>query len=601
MAYRRWARTLPVTLAVVLWMGLGLAVPIVVSLNTSDPGKSAVEAGPSHAFTLSAPIVLSDAPRVLVERGTAVFVDSAGKALTAAAPGAGGSQAHLRISDAVVVVGTSVPRSVGQAGVGVGTDEIADVPTAPLLANALASGRYETLSLRRATIVLDGLLETSETLTEVDADVSLRRRSYVAVKGTGLLRGRNVAFDVTIGGGASEWRGTAKARVPMRLTLRSDLVEATFDGRMSVSPDQIELQGHGELSMPSVRGLARWFGSYWPGGSGLREASVRGQVRLGRDTLTFENAVARMDGNEASGVLGLRVREPRPLLMGTLAYRVFDARPYLRAAATTAHQGGGAVTWSTLAGGVLSVPLGMHLDADLRISADRVVLGGLEIGRVAATIALKDGRLLADVPNMRLNGGEGGGQITADFTGFTPKVTLRGKVDEVDLGLMSAALAGGTTFQGRAGVVADLAGAGATLNDLLRGMAGKIAIRGQSPGRVGIDLRGLASAARDIELTGWDAATRGVTAYDGLDLRLVLRDGTVLTETADIRTPEGEWSATGLVNLLSDRIDLRLVKAGAMPGGAPGSTAPGLLVEMHGPLREPRVRASVGLLGPERH
>ena len=595
MAYRRWARTGSVSVAIALWLCLGLAVPVVLSLYSGDVATDTVEAAPGDAFSLSEAVELSASPGIRVERGTVAFIDANGNSIPSTSLHGGTSPAAgIRLFNGLISLGA--PRAGTRRSLApIPSAGASPFPVSPY-AEALLAGRYDTLSLRRTMVQLNGLFEAPETLTDVKADVSLRRRGYLTIKGTGRLRGQLVTLDAMLSLGQAERKDGVLQRAPLKLSLKGDLIDASFEGRLMATPEDIELQGQAEMALPSGRGLARWFGAYWPSGTGLRDLSVKGQMRFSREEMTFENAVARMDGNEATGVLGLRLRQPRPVLTGTLAYKSFDAKPYMTAATD---DGAGApaaapLSWSSLAGGALTVPLGLHLDADLRVSAERVQLGSLELGRIAVTIALKDGRLLADVADLRFNGGGGGGQITADFTGYMPRMNLRGKLEEVDLGRLSSILAGSPMLQGRADVVVDLAGSGATPHDVLRALAGRIVVRAQTPGRLGLDLRALAGAARNQSLTGWGAAARGTTSFEGLELRLVLRDGTILTETAEARSGDTVWSATGVVNLLSDRIDVRLGQAAPGQAGAPPALGAQTVIELHGPMREPQVRVSPG-------
>ena len=582
MAHRQWARTFGVVIAVAVCLCLGLALPIVLSLYSSDIASDAVEAAPGDAFTISHPVEVSAAPRIRIDRGTVAFVDASGHALPTTSDGTATTappSQNLRLYNAVV--------SFGPEAAGAKAGQAPTFPASPFT-EALAAGRFESLSLRRTTLVIHGLFETPEVLTDVKADVSLRRRGFVSIKGSAFLRGHRVQLDALANVGKGERRGALLSKFPLKLSIKGDHIDFNFDGRMMPAADQIEMAGQGDMTLPSGRTLARWFGSYWPSGPGLRDVSVKGQMRVSRQTLAFENAAVRMDGNEGTGVLGLRLRQPTPVITATLAYKTLDARPYLSLSSQVANDG---FSWTSLAAGALTVPLGMHLDADLRISADRVQFGTFELGRLATTVALKDGRLLADIADVKFKGGEGGGQIAADFTGFVPKVTVRVKLDQIDLSMLSGTLGGGQLLSGKAGVVADLLGSGSTLSDLIRGLAGKITVRAQAPGRISFDFRGLADAVKAGEMSGWVSAPRGTTDYDSLDLKLVLRDGTILTDAAETKASEGGWTAVGVINLLSDRIDLRLSQT--PPGSGPGAAlaAPQRVMELHGPLSAPRFTA----------
>ena len=583
MAFRRLSRSFSVAIAVLAWLCLGVLLPLAMSFYSADIAMDIVEAAPGDSYAVTEPVILNDTPLVRVERGTLAIVDANGRPVVNAATGtdAASPGRHIRLFNATITLSGGSSRQPGR--------EAREQIFAPVV-EALVAGRYETLSLRRTTLVINVLGDGPEIISDVKAEVSARRRGLVSIKGSGLLRGQNVTFDSTVNPARLESSRNGPVRMPLKLALKGSFVDLAFDGRMTLAPDELGLQGQAEMTLPSGRQVARLLGAYWPSGAGLRDLSIRGQMTMTRQTLTFENAAVRMDGNEATGVLAMRMSQPRPVLTGTLAYKAFDANPYL---ANFAREPLDMLSWRSLAAGVLTVPLGMHLDADLRISADKVQIGKVELGRSAATVALKDGRLLADLAELKFNGGRGGGQVTADFTGYLPKVTVRGKLDQVDMGRLSGNLmASGTAvgqplLQGQASIVADLSGTGATLQDVLKNFTGKVAVASQTGGRLGVDLRSLAAAAKDRETTGWGAAVRGVTAFDQLDLRLVLRDGTILTENAEARTAEGTWSATGVVNLLSDRIDLRLTQGPIAGGGARQGA-----LEIHGPLSEPKIKAN---------
>lgn len=578
MSQKRWARRFSAVVALAAWLGLGLAAPIIISLYTSDRVADAVEASPSDAFTISDPITMAGSPGIRVERGTISLVDQHGKAV----PGAGS------ITDGAVA-GGHVVRLTNATVALAGTAQLAPARQAGLapLAEALANGRFETLSLRRSTVTLAMLGDTPEVLTEVDAEVSLRRRGQISIKGSGLLRGQRVTLEATANVSQLERKPGEPQRLPMKLGLKGNDLDFAFDGRMLIERDGLGLQGQGELSVPSIRRAARWLGAYWPAGPGLRDMTVRGQISVTRSAIAFERASFRMDGNESTGVVGLRVGTARPVVFGTLAYKLIDAKPYL----TDSPSDSEPLTWSALAAGVLSVPLGLHLDADLRLSADRVAVGGIELGRSAATVTLKDGRLLADLAELKFNGGEGAGQLTADFTGLLPRVTLRGKLERIEAGPLSNAVLGRQLLQGQANVVADLAGAGSTLRDLIHGLAGKVTVKVQDGARLGVDLRAMSVAARAKSFVGWEPGLRGVSSFDEIDLRMVLRDGAMVTESAEARAGDNVWSATGIANILTERIDLRLSHTSGTSPAA--KTKPTAVLELRGPLRTPSVSSGL--------
>ena len=581
----RKRRLMPAMLAVAVWLCLGLMLPIVAGLWSSDTAlQDSVIAAPRHSFTIAQPVVLGQAPRIRVERGTIVVVDPTGKPLAVTDSQQLLPATNLLLENALISVGETAPgsRSV--------TEQFAEA-LAPLV-DALAATKYETLQLRRTTVVVGIGGAAAEPLNDVQASISLRRKGTVAIKGTGLLRGQRVSLDATVNTSLNAKSVDGRpvdGRFPLKLSIKAPLVDVVFDGRLNAQAG-LNLQGQGELSIRAVRQVARWLGAFWSPGPGLRDLTAKGQVALAGQTLSFEQANFSIDGNEATGAVAIGFNGTRPQLSGTMAFTTLDVGRYLFSSASEQQE---ALSWSTLATSALTVPLGMNLDADIRVSAERGRLASFDFGRSAATVVLKDGQLSADIAELPFAGGQGGGQIRADFNGYQPKLSLRGRLDGADLGLLSTVSAGHAMVQASAIVVADLSGAGATPSDLLQSLAGKISIKTPEGGRFGLDLRQLAGMAQANDTIGWPAATlRGRTTFDQMDLKLIVRDGVLLTETAEAALGDGAWTATGLMNLPLRRIDIRLIQSLAAPVTKPGGTPikPAVL-ELRGPWSQPVIRS----------
>lgn len=585
----RKRRVFSASLAMIVWLCLGLMLPIIASLYSSNHAlHDAVVAAPRDSYAIFRPVAFPAIPNVQVERGTLIVVDATGKPTTLVSSGGTPtpSASSLLLENGVVSVSrTAVDQNAGK--------DLVDV-VAPLVA-ALAASRFETLFLRRTTIVLKLTDQIAEPMSDVQADVSLKRKGLVTIKGSGILRGQHVSFDIAAGNPAADRAGSG-LRIPIKLHVKAPLGEAQFDGRMATA-EGLDLAGQGEISLKSVRQIARWLGALWSSGPGLRDASVRGQVALTGPTLSVEQAQIRMDENEATGALAVTFAGARPQVSGTLAYKSFDAMRYLAGGPAEQRE---FVNLSSIASRLLTAPLGMILDADLRVSADRVLLGSVEFGRSAATVALKDGRLLADLAELRFNGGEGSGQVGADFTGFHPKLTIRGKLENVDLGRVSKAVSDHVVVQAPATLIADLWATGATPEEVIASLTGKISVRSSEGGRLGIDLRQILTAGPNAVTYGWGNALRGRTSFDVLDLKLVVRDGVVLTEAAEMTSADAVWNATGLVNLVSERVDVRLAHASppSPQARASGVPRPGI-IELRGPWSVPQVKTLVDPAGAD--
>ena len=126
----------------------------------------------------------------------------------------------------------------------------------------------------------------------------------------------------------------------------------------------------------------------------------------------MEKAKITLDGNEASGTLALVVAGPRPLIDATLAFGSLDITPYVDGAKSQSFVFDRQTnSWSVFD---LSFPLMKHVDADLRVSAPKVAVKGYALGRGAATITMRSGKLQADIAELELPMGIASAQLTAD-------------------------------------------------------------------------------------------------------------------------------------------------------------------------------------------
>ncbi len=586
----RYRRVLSVWLAVTVWVAIGLVVPVATIFNSADIGvQDSVVAASRDMFVIDRPVVLAQMPGVHVTRGTIVRVLAQGSAASAAAPTQQAkSNRSLALENAHIAVGFVPSPAKRQEAASAG---VADEDEA-VLVTALAGAEFEVLTLKRSSIAMRLAGANAEPITHVDAVVQLKRKNVVAIKGTGRLRGQKVSFDLMIGGTTLAREAGQPLSLPVKIEFKSDIAEGSFEGKLEAGKE-IELRGQGELSVTSGRQLARWFGAYWLAGSGLRDIKAKGTITLGKGVIAFDKADFSMDGNQATGALALRFSTPRPELTGTLAVKKLDATRYLGATSEgsrgTKREG---VSWASLSAGALTVPLGMHLDADVRISADVLKCGSMEFVDTAAAIALKDGRLLADFAELKFAGGSGGGQIVADFIGFVPKVVVRGKLENIDLGQITKMIGGHAIVQAPGTVVADLTSNGFTLQDLMGGLSGKLSVSSAGSGRLGVDLAKLGKSSTSVGASGWGVAGKGTTTFDALDLKLVLRDGVMLTEVAEARSGKDGWSASGLLNLPASRLDIRLSHLSSSAGPLKNATkaqatSAQKVLEVRGPLEAP--------------
>lgn len=520
---------------------LGLSAPLVVDFGSNEFSLShvAVFAAPRDGHEITSPVDIIPVLRVRLVRGN-IALDRTSAAGADALPTDG--SAKLVLDDAVFQI----------AGAGSSEVLLPGDPAAPFV-NAVRALNFEAFVIRRGTIKLvlpDGRVET---LGNVTAEVT-NRRGNITLRGSGNLRGESLSFDLNAP--AAVDTKAAGSRLPMKLRVKSSHLEVTFDGRVGAS-DVLQLQGRMDLAMSNVRQTARWLGAPWPSGSGLQNASIKGDFDWQGQALSFDKATFRMDGNEATGTLALSFGGQRPALTGTLALQTLDLSPYVSKSSDGLIAA--LLTWVRSDDDLRAAPIGRHLDADIRASAARVLAGGMEFGRFAASISLKQGRLLADVAEIGVDGGRASGQLTADFGDGQPQLAVRGRLEDIDASRATTALLGHSAVQGLSTITADVSAAGSSVPDLLSALRGKVTLSLNEGGKLGIDVKSLLDAAHKGGVDGWQKATRGQTSVDGLEAKLRLDKGIVASELVEATVGDSLLRAIGTVSLKSRQMDLRVL------------------------------------------
>ncbi len=517
-------RRAAVALAAIAGLALIAGLPVVVNLRLA-PGiihSSSVHAGARGAVVVTTPVRLSGAPNVVVLAGWVREADATLSNSVSAKIVAEGLVLRIVTSPAVLESG--------------GVEE-----DLPLILSQLASLDFQSLQIRQGTITIANRSGGTETLSDVAAEITSNRKGGYAAKGSATYRGSGISFDTSWSLPAER---KAPLRVPVKVALKSAILNANIDGRLAVS-DDLRLQGLADLTAGNLRHVARWFGIPVSNGTEFQDVRVKGTLDWGAGVLTFSRASVGMDGNEGTGALALDTAKTIPSFDGTLAFDTLDLSRYLVRSAQPA------LLWSFGLGiGDDDVPSALtRINADMRLSASKIAVPHVQTGRGAATVSLVNGKLQADIAELELEGGSFGGQITADMGPPVPHYKLTGKLENVDAGRSLAGLLHRNPLQGRANISLDLAGSGQDMKGVLGSLSGKAGLALIDAGRLGLDLRALLYAAQRSSTRGWASAGKGQTALEVLDLRVNVVDGIVIADQVNAKSAGLTITGSGHVNV----------------------------------------------------
>ena len=459
---------------------------------------------------------------------------------------------------------------------------------APLLDQFMAMS-FDALIIRRGTLYIMTADGAGETIADIQAEVSGTRKGQVTGKGSFVVKGQRLTFDATLVPPADKQAGQLWLS---KASLKSPLFDATFDGGIDVARE-LQISGHAELASPNLRKIVRSFGLPVPMSKGLNAVGLKGQLTWAHGTVAVEKARVTVDGSEASGTLAFAYGGEHPTVDATLAFQTLDLSPYFEALRSQSYVFD-RHTWSWSAFD-FSFPMLNYFDADLRLSAAALAFEGNAVGRGAASISVRSGKLIANIVELELPTGTASGHVTADMTEFVPRYGLRGKIENFDPASATAALTGQPMLSGRSALKLELKAAGQTPAEVLRSLSGKIAISMAESGKLGLDVRAIRAAA-DTAFSP-SQLVKTATHIETLEARANLVDGVVVGELVQARGGGFNIGASGSADLLQRTLDLRLVLQPVADKSLP-TPEPAAVLSVSGPWAEPAVRREQAVAAP---
>lgn len=557
-----------------------------------DWRSAAFWAGLRDSYKLDEPIQLIAEPPITLERGKLSLANSSGAPRNVDA-----------VADLVAAGGAEMALSGALLTIDLRKEPPARNTPAPAFAfnrimAAVKQLQFSALAINSSKIIVRRADGNDYVFTDVIGELNTNSNKSVDITVAATLRDERMNLDASLTPALSD--GTSASRLPVRATIGSDRLQASFDGRLALGKTlKIDAQ-RAELSMPDVRETAKWLRISLPDGGGFKNFRAKGLAEWSNGSIAFENATIEMDGNSAYGALSLDFEHNRPALDGTLAFAALDLSPYFpgqSAVRSTSASTGDAWVTLALASDLMNGKMFENLQADLRVSADTIRLGQASVRRSAATVAVKDGKLQADIAELELEGNaRGSGELLVDMTQSVPHINIRGKLENVDLGEMSRSVMNYPVLAGRGAVTLELTSSGTDRNAFLETLNGKLVLDLSDEGQLGIDVAALTQGAKAAATNATSAAPIWTTAgnsvpIDRLEALFSVTNGIVSTEKFAAVTSDRAVDATGTFDLPNATMDLTVsvIPNATPPDGQPQAATggPGQILNITGPWASP--------------
>jgi AsmA protein len=300
--------------------------------------------------------------------------------------------------------------------------------------------------------------------------------------------------------------------------------------------------GNLKATLAAPPDLLGWLGS--PIEPSLFDGAVELSGRLeikGRD-LTLADARLDLSGDRGEGALSLRLDGPRPRLAGTLAFDTIDHRePGSR----------------FLGAGFETLPVAKILppiDLDLRLSATRVVADVVTLGRVAASFATTERRILLEIGNADLWSTAATAALRGEIGDRGLEATVRASAADLPIETALQPMRIGGIEAGRATVGIEAEIRCLRIADCLASFAGKAKIEAKALKVKGTSPFGDATRFHPVVVKA--AAPIATATWDRLDadLRFTGRRATIDRLDIDGRGPR--FSLSGKGDFLTGALDL---------------------------------------------
>ncbi|MEQ8823899.1 MAG: AsmA family protein [Filomicrobium sp.] len=552
-----------VTFAVVSVVLLASLAPLFLTVDPVESvlRSSVVEAADQGSYTIRQPVQFNRIPGLLVNSGTLSLATAPN-----AAPQPSRARIELVNSGRGVLILDRPVLTIASA------DDQAKLwnSQAPFV-RALADLKFRALLIERGKLEIG--TESGRSLVLDDLNLRLRpiAGGRMSAKGSFKFFGRKLRFDTVVGLGEAD---LAAQKLPIRGTISaSNLLTAAINGDFAIGSGGRLTSKNTHLEVVDVAALSQWLGISMPADMGFQTLKATGKLEWIGQVLNFPSGQFVLGGNSATGSLLLNTKGERPLLDGTLAFQKLDVGGLLVQAKTQEQDAAAKAQEPTSLSDVLSVgfkrvirnfrmPILSQIDVDLRVSADRAVLGDFSLGKTAAAFSLNNGRVLLDLADVELpSAGQGHLQFTGYTNGPVAHCTLRGNLEHVPSEYISALLLPTQIFSGPANLSLDLNGSWATNDDLLGSLNGRATLRMNDGAVLSANLPGLIQSVgidQPAQL-GWGKANEGETPVDILHTVLQFKNGTAkFSEFHAERRGYYSATATGSFDVFGKRLDLNI-------------------------------------------
>ena len=307
----------------------------------------------------------------------------------------------------------------------------------------------------------------------------------------------NVPYANTIGvinvKGNISGQGEAIRFSSLDAALTDGQINCKFTGAASMN-NGFSLDGDLSADIPSLRNLAQTVGSNalppsTSAGPIYERFAISGKVKGNPAEIEFTSAAIELDALKGTGNFKVDLKNATPEMNATMNMNGLDIRPYM-AAYSEQRPTGSIQPWSEAP--IDIAPL-KAFNGSFSFNTPNVLISRLSLGQTTINATLRNGRMVADLPNMSLYGGLGQMNVVLNGSGSVPSVSLDMGMKKVNSESLLDAAAGFTGATGEIGSAFKITGSGRSQAAIMKSLGGGGDFRMLNGQIRGVDLEAMLS------------------------------------------------------------------------------------------------------------
>lgn len=338
--------------------------------------------------------------------------------------------------------------------------------------------------------------------------------------------------------------------------------ESTYQGTLGLAAG-ISLDGTLKLQAASARALGDWLGRPLPADRDSDALALSAELKVASAKVALSRLQANLGPATVAGTLALETKQQRQHLSGNLEVSELDfgrlltkprsstsapgtsppaaaAPPAAAPPAPSSERKARVQDWSD---DPIDLAILGQLDANLTLSAGRLVYKELNTGPSRLAVALQGGLGRLTLEDAELYGGRARGVLTLDASGNVPVASSKFILSRVALHPFLTAALQFPWLEGTGNMYMELAGQGHTERQMVEALNGKVDISAADGAVIGLDVGNIVRSLQRARLPS-------------------------LTPSPDEKTPFSELVSTfAIINGTATNKDLKLVGAHVQLGG----------------------------------